>query len=700
MNKQRVSTVSIMLLILTLVTTPALANVPGIDHTMEGAKEGLVAVSHPLGAEAGIRILKQGGNAIDAAAAIQLAMTVVEPMMSGIGGGGFMLIYLADTNEVTIIDSRETAPANVTPELFLDDEGQPIPWFERHTSGKAVGVPGTLLGLEVALEKYGTMSLAEVIQPAIEYAEKGITVNWSMAKYIEENIDKLEQYGTAAKVFVPNGKPLQEGDILVQPDLAKTLKLIQEHGTDVFYKGEIGEALVAEVQKRGGTMTMDDLANYRVMEREPVRANYRGYEIISMSPPSSGGLTVLQILKLLEGYDLKAMGLNSAEYLHHFIEATRLAYADRAAYMADEDFYPVPKEGLLNEEYISERRALLNSDRASTDITAGDPWAYESTANAMEVEVSNGEDKPDGETTHFSVIDKWGNMVAYTTTIEQVFGTGIMVPGYGFMLNNELTDFDAEPVGVNKVEPGKRPRSSMSPTLIVKDGQPFMALGSPGGPTIITSVAQTIINVIDHELPIQEAILAPRVYSSSYPQVRWEAGLDQDVILELIARGHVFDDEPQDIGNVQAIIFDYEQGKMYGGADNTREGSVMGVDAVHFISEQPAPVTLGEPAAFGVRINGALLPLTNEQVFMENGLGFVQLDKLLLSLGNPGIHASMETRVKDEQTFVLINDLAEALGYQLSWDSKERVFHLEKQEESTSREQDHPIPDEQFQITN
>ena len=321
MNKQRVSTVSIMLLILTLVTTPALANVPGIDHTMEGAKEGLVAVSHPLGAEAGIRILKQGGNAIDAAAAIQLAMTVVEPMMSGIGGGGFMLIYLADTNEVTIIDSRETAPANVTPELFLDDEGQPIPWFERHTSGKAVGVPGTLLGLEVALEKYGTMSLAEVIQPAIEYAEKGITVNWSMAKYIEENIDKLEQYGTAAKVFVPNGKPLQEGDILVQPDLAKTLKLIQEHGTDVFYKGEIGEALVAEVQKRGGTMTMDDLANYRVVEREPVRANYRGYEIISMSPPSSGGLTVLQILKLLEGYDLKAMGLNSAEYLHHFIRS-------------------------------------------------------------------------------------------------------------------------------------------------------------------------------------------------------------------------------------------------------------------------------------------------------------------------------------------------------------------------------------------
>lgn len=659
-----------------MMITPATAAVPGVDDSMKkGATEGIVSVSHPLAAEVGKEILEQGGNAVDAAAAIQLSLNVVEPMMSGIGGGGFMMVYNKAENNITMIDSREMAPANVTPKLFLDQNGQPVPFQERHTTGKAVAVPGTLKGLEMALEEYGTMELSEVIDPAIDQAENGIKVNWSMAQYIDENAEKLQKYETAADVFVPNGKPLKEGQTLVQRDLAKTFKLIEQQGTNAFYGGEIGEAIVQEVQKTGGTMTTEDLAQYVAKEREPVQANYRGYDVVSAAPPSSGGLTVLQILKLMEGYDVQKMGVNSPAYLHHLIEAMHLAYADRAAYMADEDFYDVPSEGLLNEQYVEERRKLINPLKATAVVKEGDPWKYENKEPAAEATVK--ETNPTGQTTHFSVMDKWGNMVSYTTTIEQVFGSGIMVPGYGFMLNNEMTDFDAAPGGVNEVEPGKRPRSSMSPTLVLKDGQPFMALGSPGGPTIIVSVAETIMNVIDHQMPIQEAILTPRIYSAGYPTVRWESGISQNTRLELMAKGHVFEEQPENIGNVQAVIFDYENGQMYGGADNTREGTVLGVDAISYTSKQPKEIKEEKKGPFTLKVNGTVYPYTADQMKLLNGTPYIQSDKLLLGLG--AIDSSDLNAYKPhKRSYLPVLKVAQSLGYEVTWNEETKEVLLQK----------------------
>ncbi|MEJ8544428.1 gamma-glutamyltransferase [Brevibacillus borstelensis] len=659
-----------------LLAAPVQAKVPGIPEGTTGATKGIVAVSHPAAAQVGKDILQQGGNAVDAAAGIQLALNVVEPQMSGIGGGGFMMIYLKNEQKITVIDSREMAPQAVDPKLFLGKDGKPVPFEERHTNGKAVGVPGTLLGLDMALKKYGTMKLGQVIDPAIQLAEKGVSVNWITAQHIEASREKLQKHDTAGRVFAPGGKALKAGELLIQPELAKTFKQIQEKGTDAFYKGEIGEALVKEVQRTGGAMTMQDLKNYTVKERQPVKGTFRGYEVVSMSPPSSGGLTLVQILKLMEGFDNKKDGPLSDAYLHRLIEANHLAYADRAAYMADEDFYPVPKKGLIDDDYIKERRKLIKPDKANSEVKAGDPWPYEGkkAVKAMsQVEVS-----PVKQTTHFAVMDKWGNLVSYTTTIEDVFGSGIMVPGYGFMLNNELTDFDAVPGGVNQVEPGKRPRSSMTPTIVLKDGKPFMAVGSPGGSTIIASVSQTILNVLEHDMPIQEAILSPRVFSSSYPTVSWEAGIDQDVILQLMAMGHVFQAQPENIGNVQAIIYDLESGRMYGGADNTREGTVLGVDAVAYTSAEPPSPKEAPKGAFQVKVNGNLYPFTAEQLTWYKGEPYVQADKLLLGLhAEPDAFQSEQAAI-DGRMYLPVKKVAEGLGYTAEWDAKEKVISLQK----------------------
>ena len=656
--------------------TPTFASVPGVDSSMEnGATKGIVSASHPLAAEAGIRILEQGGNAVDAAAAIQLTLNVVEPMMSGIGGGGFMMFYSKDTKKITMIDSREMAPQNVKTDLFLDENGKPVPFSERHTTGKAVAVPGTLMGVETALIKYGTMKLSQVIEPAIQQAEKGVKVNWATAQYIDENKEKLQKYQTAADVFVPNGKPLEEGDILNQPDLAKTLKLIQKEGSQAFYTGEIGKALVKEVQKRGGTMTEEDLKNYVVKEREPIESTYRGFKVVSAAPPSSGGLTVLQILKLMEGFNVQKMGVNTPEYLQHLTEAMHLAYADRAAYMADEDFYDVPSKGLIDEKYLEERRKLINPEKATADVKEGDPWKYEGKETLSQI--TGKEENPIGQTTHFSVIDKWGNMVSYTTTIEQVFGSGIMVPDYGFMLNNEMTDFDAIPGGVNQVEPKKRPRSSMSPTILLKDDQPFMAIGSPGGPTIIASVAQTIINVIDHKMPIQKAILTPVIYTGGYPTIRWEPGIDQNTRLELMAKGNVFEEKPSYIGNVQAVIFDYENGQMYGGADNTREGTVLGVDRIAYTSKKPNEIKEEKKGPFTFKVNGYVYPYETNQMKIIDGKPYIQSDKLLLGLGVID-SSELKTYKTDNNSYLSVIKTAKAFGYKVDWNEKDNVILLKK----------------------
>lgn len=695
-------------LAVTMVLAPATAGtawasevgLPGVPTGQPAATQGLVSASHPLAAEAGRQILAQGGNAVDAAAAVQMALNVVEPMMSGIGGGGFLMIYLKEQNKVAILDSRETAPGKSTPQLFLGRDGNPIPFAERHTNGNAVGVPGTLLGVETALAKYGTMNLSQVTQPAIHYASEGVPVNWATAKYIADNAAKLQKWGTAGAVFVPNGQPLKEGETLKQPELANTLKLVAEQGADVLYQGELGDAIVAEVQRTGGMMTKDDLLRYQVKEREAVRGTYRGYEVVSMSPPSSGGLTVLEILKLMEGYNLPKMGHNSPDYLHRLIEAMHLSYADRAAYLADEDFRAVPRKGLLDDRYIAQRREGINPHYANAAVKAGDPWKYEQRKQPLAAVPQT--ENPTGQTTHFSVVDKAGNLVAYTTTIEQVFGSGIMVPGYGVMLNNEMTDFDAVPGGVNQVEPYKRPLSSMSPTLVLQDGKPFMALGSPGGPTIIASVAQTLMNVIDFRMPIQEAILAPGIYSSAYPTVRWEPGLTQDARLELTSKGHSFEAGPTYIGNVQGVIFDYTTGKMYGGADNTRQGTVLGVDGGVTWTAPQAPVIAAPTVQlpFKVKRNGASLPYSLGQLMLQDGTSYVEAEKLLLGLGAKGQDFSKHfVQFGGTTQYLPVRKVAESLGYVVEWDAKTATVLLTKEHPTAIGDAGKWYSEDEFKIT-
>ncbi|SDD08670.1 gamma-glutamyltransferase 1 . Threonine peptidase. MEROPS family T03 [Melghirimyces thermohalophilus] len=535
----------------------------------------MVVTSHPAASKVGAQVWRQGGNAVDAAVAIQFSLNVTEPMMSGIGGGGFMIVYNQKSGDISIVDSRERAPAGAEPDMFLDEKGEPIPFRERHTHGNAVGVPGTLKGLETALDRWGTKPLSDLIQPAIRLADNGVKVNGVLADAIEENQWKLS--GTATKeVFLPGGEPLQEGDRLVQRDLANTFRQIATQGADALYRGEIGEAIAETVQAYGGSMTVDDLARYQVTWDKPIRGTYKGYEIAGMPPPSSGGITVLQILKLLEEKNVGSYDSLSWEKYHLLAEANHLAYADRGAYIGDPEFVNVPQQGLLHPDYIRERAAGISMDRANPDVEPGDPWKYQEKEEPSPT-VEQKDPKPIGQTTHFTVADRWGNLVSYTTTIEQVFGSGIMAPGTGIMLNNELTDFDATPGGPNEVQPGKRPMSSMSPTIVLKDGQPILTVGSPGGPTIINSIYQTILNVLEYDMELKQAIEEPRIYTSQYPTIRWEEGIAKEVQQAMEAKGHQFESSPRPIGNVQAIRIDPNTGLYHGAADSTREGMAIGI---------------------------------------------------------------------------------------------------------------------------
>ncbi|TDL30972.1 gamma-glutamyltransferase [Jeotgalibacillus sp. S-D1] len=569
----------VMILLLSTVIFPsgAAAKNPLPSHSNEqvayGA-EGMVATAHPEASEIGAEVLRNGGNAVDAAIAIQLALNVAEPMMSGIGGGGFMMVYDANKDDISIIDSRERAPASATPELFLDEEGNVIPFAERHISGDAVGVPGTLKGLMAAYDEWGTRPFNQLINPSIKLAQKGVEVNSVLADAIADNEEKLTK-SAAGKVFMPKGEPLKEGEILVQKDLAKTFKEIRKNGLDSFYGGEIGQALAKTVRDFGGGMTRQDLKNYELSFDEPVTGTYRGYDIATMPPPSSGGLTVLQMLKMLEGFNLDQYRVRSPQKYHLMAEAMHLAYADRNTYIGDTQFVDVPMEGMLNEDYLANRRSMIKFGEANNNVKPGNPWAYQEGQPIGAAQQPD--DREIGETTHFTVADKWGNLVSYTTTIEQVFGTGIMVPGYGFMLNNELTDFDAVPGGPNQVEANKRPMSSMTPTMIFEDGKPFMTVGSPGGPTIITSVFQTIVNVIDYDMHLKAAIEEPRIYSPTYPQIRWEKGIPANVRKTMKKWGHEWQSSPGEIGNVQAIRI-LRDGSYIGAADSSREGTAIGLN--------------------------------------------------------------------------------------------------------------------------
>jgi gamma-glutamyltranspeptidase/glutathione hydrolase len=595
-------------------TTEVVPPAPAWDG--QAYRGGVVSVSHPLAAKAGADVLARGGNAIDAAAAIQFMLNVVEPQFSGIGGGGFMMVHLARHDETFAIDAREKAPAAATPTQFVLTG---VPAAQRFTiastSGLAVGVPGTLAAVSTALRRWGTIRLRDAIAPAIDVAENGFAINRFLAANIAGDGGRTSFQPETAAIFRPGGVPLAEGALLRQPDLAKTLRLIAKYGPDVFYKGEIAQAIVAAQQRTRtpvpaegvGRMTLQDLKNYNVVIRDPIRVNYRGWTVASMSPPSSGGLTVGQMLLMLQGLPIgdasMGYGFGSPATLHAMTEAQRLAFADRAVWMGDEDFVPVPKVGLLNPDYVATRAAMINPTLRMPTPAAGNPLPYDTAATGNKATNLKADDKAEenrpSHTTHFSVVDKWGNVVSYTTTIESTWGTGITVPGYGFLLNNELTDFNFDPAlnaatgnpGANDVAANKRPRSSMSPTIVLRGKQPVLAYGSPGGSTIINSVFNVTLNLIDHGMSMQQAINAPRWSVTSaggniscegteaFQQPKFSIAA-QDALRAL---GHTSlgaagtNGCTAAIGSVQGIVIDLRSGRQYGGADFRREGTVIGL---------------------------------------------------------------------------------------------------------------------------
>ncbi|WP_437967110.1 gamma-glutamyltransferase [Sorangium sp. So ce260] len=537
---------------------------------------GVVAVNDPLAAEVGANILEQGGNAIDAAVAMAFAMNVVEPLASGIGGGGFMVVHLAESGETLALDFREKAPAASEADM-LDGRS----FTQVSTSGISVGVPGAVLGLATALEAWGTFTLAETLDPAIQLAETGVPVSAFVAENAGSSRTAL-QPETSAIFRRPDGTPLEAGDILVQPDLARTFELIAAQGPSVFYEGEIAEAIV-DAQRRAryaggeGRMTLDDLALYDVVLRTPVIDEYRGFTVASMPSPSSGGLTMIQILKMLErfpvGSERRGFGFGETRTLHVMIEGMRLAFADRAVWMGDDDFVPVPAAGLLADPYVATRSAMISETTRMATPAAGDPLPFNGRSPAPPLAPS---DQEEGSTTHFSVVDARGNVVSCTVTIEQLWGTGITVPGYGFLLNNELTDFNRQPApapGTNNVAPFKRPRSSITPTLLFKRGEPFAALGSPGGATIINSVLQVTMNLLDHGMTLQQAVDAPRIsITSPAGEVTVEPGFEQASLDGLADLGHPLTEG--EIGAVNAVLIDLRSGKQYGAGDPRRGGAV------------------------------------------------------------------------------------------------------------------------------
>lgn len=474
------------------------------DRGAEG-KVGVVSTGKYEASEIGMNILKKGGNAIDAAVAAGFALGVAEPNSSGLGGGGFMLIRIAKTGETVFIDFRERAPKNSTPKMWVLDKDGKVINNEKLEGGKAAGVPGEVAGLLYALEKYGTMSREDVIRPAADLAKNGFVVTPTLSGDMKTTYGLMVKYPEFGKTFLTSdGFPYEVGDTFKNEDMAKTLNLIIKNGKDGFYKGEVAEAIVKTLNKYGGVFTMEDLANYEPRIRKPVVGNYRGYEIISSPAPSSGGAIVVQILNILENFNVSDMKVNSPEYLHLFSEAFKLSFADRAKYMGDTDYIPVPLKGLTSKKYAKDLSKKIDMSKSQESV-AHDPWQYES-----------------DDTTHYSIADKNGNMVSVTKTVNGLFGNGVVAEGYGFVLNNEMDDFVTGEGHPNSVAPGKTPLSSMSPTIVLKNGEPFMVLGSPGATKIISTVSQVISRVVDHGMGMQEAIDTPRMYDNTSNKINVE----------------------------------------------------------------------------------------------------------------------------------------------------------------------------------
>ena len=503
-----------------------------IFHPVYG-KNGMVASEQGLATQVGLDILKQGGNAIDAAVAVGFALAVVLPNAGNIGGGGFMVLHDDKTGKDVAIDFREIAPAKASRDMYLDYQGNVIDGKSLFTHD-ASGVPGTVAGMEYALKKWGTMPLSKVLEPAIKLADKGFIVSDILAQTLKEEKSTLGKWSASKAIFFKNGEPLKSGDLLVQKDLAKSLRLIAKQGAKAFYQGEIATKIAKEMQSQGGTMTLEDLKAYKVVERQPIIGDYRGYKVVTMPPPSSGGVHLIEILNMLEHYPIKEDGVNSAKNIHHMAESMKLAYADRSEYLGDPDFVKIPVTGLTSKAYANERVKTIDDNKArlSSTIKPGKPQPYES-----------------DQTTHYSVMDKAGNAVAVTYTLNLNFGSGIVVEGTGILLNNEMDDFSVKPgvpnafglVGgaANAIEAKKRPLSSMTPTIVMKNNKPWLVTGSPGGARIITTVLQSVVNTIDHEMNPAEAIITPRVHHQWLPdELRVEEGISPDTIKLLQDKGH------------------------------------------------------------------------------------------------------------------------------------------------------------------
>ena len=501
----------------------------------------------------GMDVLRQGGNAVDAAVATAAALGVTEPFSAGIGGGGFMVIYLHDHDRVITLDGREEAPADITPDLFRDPDdpaGGNLPFFpNRISSGLAVGVPGTPLNWQTALARYGTLSLADALAPAIELAEVGFTVDQTFAQQVARNQERFGAFTSTGQLYLPNGQPPVAGSTFKNPDMASTYRLLAEHGVNSFYRGDIAEAIVNTVQAppmvaqppftvQAGAMTLADLDRYEVRVRPPVVSDYRGYRFYGMGLPSSGGITVAQTLGLLESSDLGH--LQRSDALHRVIEAERLAFCDRNTYLGDPEYVDAPVTGLLSPDYIS---SFSLPERAAEPCTnPGNPLPYQTDPSPSLTQVpavAAGNSQEGLSTTHLVTADQFGNVVSYTLTIESTGGSGIVVPGYGFILNNELTDFDTALPHPNAPEPGKRPRSSMAPTIALAPDGRVLAFGSPGGSTIITTVVGIATNLIDFKMPLADAIAAPRFSQRNGLHTTFEEGLAAADIQSLARLGHL-----------------------------------------------------------------------------------------------------------------------------------------------------------------
>ena len=528
-------------------------------------KNGAVASCNWYASKAGLEILKEGGNAFDAAAAVAYTLGVAEPYFSGLGGGGFMTIYSAKDDKVSVLDFRETAPAAANAQMWLDENGK----MEQFSldGGLSVAVPGEVAGFEYLLDNYGSdaVSRQQIFQPAIDTANNGYVVGVTFKEELDSEYTGIAANETLSNIYLDeSGLPYEVGDVIKNPDLAKTLQLIADGGKDAFYTGDMAQAMVDAVAAWGGNMTMEDLANYEVKVREPVVGHYKDYTIYSLPPASSGGTHLVEILNILENYDdMDKIGVNSAEYVHRFSEAFKIAFADRAQYMADTDFADVPLAQLTSKDYAAERYSEITDKSGS--YVAVEPEELEHYA-----------------TTSFSVVDQWGNMVACTKTINYGFGSKVGVPGYGFIMNDEMDDFSADPESVNCAEGGKRPLSSMSPSIVLyPDGSPYMTIGSPGATRIFPTIAQVIERMIDYNMDIQDAIDCARIYDNASENICYESGgvnpITPEVAKELQDRGHEVTDKGEwqlFFGGVQGISIG-KDGTLRGGADPRRDGKAL-----------------------------------------------------------------------------------------------------------------------------